>query len=40
VTLFRELRGGETADGRLKLKSPSGSLSTAEAHRRHHRRMG
>ena len=31
VTLFRELRAGETADGRMKLKSPSGSLSTAEA---------
>jgi MoxR-like ATPase len=31
VTLFRELRAGETADGRLKLKIPSGTLSTAEA---------
>jgi MoxR-like ATPase len=31
VTLFRELRSGETADGRMKLKSPSGTLSTAEA---------
>ncbi|MGJ5175661.1 ATP-binding protein [Bradyrhizobium oligotrophicum] len=31
VTVFRELRDGQTLDGRLKLKSPSGSLSTAEA---------
>jgi MoxR-like ATPase len=31
VTLFRELRSGETTDGRMKLKSPSGTLSTAEA---------
>lgn len=31
VTVFRELRGGATADGRTKLKSPSGTLSTAEA---------
>ncbi|MCI0570224.1 MAG: AAA family ATPase [Myxococcaceae bacterium] len=31
VTLFRELRSGVTADGRTKLKSPTGSLSTAEA---------
>ncbi|MBO0752124.1 MAG: AAA family ATPase [Bradyrhizobiaceae bacterium] len=31
VTIFRELRHGQTLDGRLKLKSPSGSLSTAEA---------
>jgi len=31
VTMFRELRSGATADGRLKLKSPSGNLSTAEA---------
>jgi MoxR-like ATPase len=31
VTVFRELRGGMTADGRTRLKSPSGSLSTAEA---------
>ncbi len=31
VTVFRELRGGMTADGRTKLKSPSGTLSTAEA---------
>ena len=31
VTIFRELRGGVTADGRTKLKSPSGTLSTAEA---------
>ncbi len=31
VTVFRELRQGITADGRTTLKSPSGTLSTAEA---------
>jgi MoxR-like ATPase len=31
VTIFRELRSGITADGKTKLRSPSGSLSTAEA---------
>jgi MoxR-like ATPase len=31
VTMFRELRGGQTANGKLKLKTPSGTLSTAEA---------
>lgn len=31
VTIFRELRDGITADGKTKLKSPSGTLSTAEA---------
>ena len=31
VTVFRELRSGLTADGKTKLKSPSGTLSTAEA---------
>lgn len=31
VTIFRELRSGKTEDGRTKLKSPSGTLSTAEA---------
>ncbi len=31
VTIFRELRNGATADGKLKLKSPSSTLSTAEA---------
>ena len=31
VTVFRELRGGLTDDGKTKLKSPSGTLSTAEA---------
>lgn len=31
VLVFRELRAGVTADGKAKLKSPSGSLSTAEA---------
>ncbi len=30
VTIFRELRGGLTSDGRTKLRSPSGTLSTAE----------
>jgi len=31
VTVFRELRDGMTADGKTKLKSPSSTLSTAEA---------
>lgn len=31
VTIFRELRNGKTEDGRRKLKSPSSTLSTAEA---------
>lgn len=31
VTVFRELREGKTEDGKAKLKSPSGTLSTAEA---------
>jgi len=31
VTIFRELRAGLTADKKTKLKSPSGTLSTAEA---------
>lgn len=31
VTVFRELRNGTTTDGKLKLKSPSGTMSTAEA---------
>jgi MoxR-like ATPase len=31
VTVFRELRSGVTADGKTKLKSPSSTLSTAEA---------
>lgn len=31
VTVFRELRGGVTMDGKTSLKSPSGTLSTAEA---------
>ena len=31
VTIFRELRGGVTQDGKTKLKSPSSTLSTAEA---------
>jgi MoxR-like ATPase len=31
VTVFRELRDGITQDGRTKLKSPSGTLSVAEA---------
>jgi MoxR-like ATPase len=31
VTVFRELREGVTGDGRTKVKSPTGTLSTAEA---------
>jgi MoxR-like ATPase len=31
VTVFRELRSGVTSDGKTKVKSPSGTLSTAEA---------
>jgi len=31
VTIFRELRSGATEDGLAKVKSPSGTLSTAEA---------
>jgi MoxR-like ATPase len=31
VTIFRELRSGLTADGKAKVKSPSSTLSTAEA---------
>ncbi len=31
VTVFRELRNGVTLDGTSKLKSPTGTLSTAEA---------
>ncbi|WP_224998537.1 AAA family ATPase [Cesiribacter sp. SM1] len=31
VTIFRELRSGLSLDGKNKLKSPSGTLSTAEA---------
>ena len=31
VTLFRELRDGKTLNGKTKLKSSTGSLSTAEA---------
>src|SRR5688500_17639728 len=31
VRIFRELRNGVTVDGKTKLKSPSGTLSTAEA---------
>ncbi len=31
VTVFRELRDGVSEDGRTKIKSPSGTLSTAEA---------
>lgn len=31
VQVFRELREGLTADGKTKIKSPSGTLSTAEA---------
>ena len=31
VTIFRELRSGQTEDGKNKLKTPSATLSTAEA---------
>ena len=31
VTVFRELRSGVTLDGKTKVKSPTGTLSTAEA---------
>ncbi|WP_198042288.1 ATP-binding protein [Kitasatospora azatica] len=31
VTVFRELRDGVTTDGRTKVKTPTGTLSTAEA---------
>lgn len=31
VTIFRELRSGKTIDGKMKLKIPSATLSTAEA---------
>jgi MoxR-like ATPase len=31
VTIFRELRGGQTLDGKAKIKTPTGVLSTAEA---------
>ena len=31
VTIFRELRSGVTEDGKTKVKTPSGTLSTAEA---------
>lgn len=31
VSIFRELRNGVSEDGKTKLKSPSGTLSTAEA---------
>jgi MoxR-like ATPase len=31
VTVFRELRNGVTDDGKTKLKSPTGTMSTAEA---------
>ena len=31
VTIFRELRAGVTADGKTKIKTPSSTMSTAEA---------
>jgi MoxR-like ATPase len=31
VAIFRELRDGQTLDGKLRLKTPTGSLSTADA---------
>lgn len=31
ITIFRELRSGESLDGKVAIKSPTGTLSTAEA---------
>ena len=31
MTVFREMRDGRTADGRTKVKQPSGTMSTGEA---------
>ena len=31
MRIFRELRNGRTEDGKIRVKSPSGTLSTAEA---------
>ena len=31
ITIFRELRSGRSEDGEIRLKSPSATLSTAEA---------
>ena len=31
VTIFRELRDGQTTDGKVKVKQPTGTMSTAEA---------
>lgn len=31
VTIFRELRSGVTADGKIKIKTPTSTMSTAEA---------
>ena len=31
VTIFRELRAGVTADGKIKIKTPTSTMSTAEA---------
>ncbi len=31
ITIFRELRGGQTLDGKATIKTPSSTLSTAEA---------
>jgi MoxR-like ATPase len=31
ITIFREMRGGQTLDGKVTLKTPSSTLSTAEA---------
>jgi MoxR-like ATPase len=31
VTVFRELRAGQTGDGKTKIKQPSGTMSTGEA---------
>ena len=40
VTIFRELRQGVTDNGKTKLKSPSGTLSTRRGHLRDERRPG
>ena len=31
VSVFRELRMGQSEDGRIRFKTPSGTMSTAEA---------
>ena len=36
VQIFRELRNGQTEDGKTKLKSPTGTMSTAEGAQQRH----